>query len=95
MNSKEFKNHEDFVGFYEVHNIQSITIVQAITDALIRLNLPISRCHGQTYDGASNMMGKKPGAAAIKLGPKALATHSHWHSPKYKVSKVQQSSVNF
>ena len=45
-NSKEFKVHEDFIGFYEVDNIQSTTIVQAIPDALIRLNLRILRCRG-------------------------------------------------
>ena len=45
-NSKEFKVHEDFIGFYEVDNIQSTTIVHAIPDALIRLNLRILRCRG-------------------------------------------------
>ena len=63
VNRKEFKVQEDFIGFYEVDNIQRTTIVQAITDALIRLNLPISRCRGQTYDGVSNMVGKKFGVA--------------------------------
>ena len=61
VNSKEFKVHEDFIGFYKVDNIQSITNVQAVTDALIGLNLPISKCRGQKYDEASNMMGKKSG----------------------------------
>ena len=54
VNSKESKFHEGFIGFYKVDNIQSITIVQAITDALIRLNLPVSRGRGQTYDGTAN-----------------------------------------
>ena len=63
VNRKEFKVQEDFIGFYEVDNIQRTTIVQAITDALIQLNLPISRCRGQTYDGASNKVGKKFGVA--------------------------------
>ena len=82
VNSKEFKVHKDFIGFYEVNNIQSTIIVQAITDALIQLNLPIPRCCGQTCDGASNAMGKKSGVAAeiIKLEHKALATHCHCHS---------------
>ena len=82
VNSKEFKVQEDFIGFYEIDNIQSTTIVQAITDALIRLNLPISRCRGQIYDWASNMIGKKSGVTPeiINLEPKALATHCHCHS---------------
>ena len=73
VTSKEFKTHEDFIGFYEVDNIQSTTVIQAITDTVIQLNLLISRCRGQTYDGASNMMLKKSGVAAeiIKLTPKA------------------------
>ena len=77
VNSKEFKVRADFIGLHEINNIHSTTIVQAITDALILLNLPISRCHGQTSDGASNMMRKKSGVAIemIKLEPKALATH--------------------
>ena len=92
VNSKEFKVHDNFIGFYEVDNIQNITIVQAITDALIRLNLPISRCRGQTYDGASNMMGKKSGVAAeiINLGPKALATHCHWHPLNLSVKSATE-----
>ena len=43
VNSKEFKVHGNFIGLH----------VQAITDVLIWLNLPISRCRGQAYDGAS------------------------------------------
>ena len=82
VNSKEFKVHEDFIGFYKVDNIQSITNVQAVIDALIGLNLPISNCRGQKYDEASNMVGKKSGVAfeIIKLESKALATHCHCYS---------------
>ena len=57
VNSKKFKVHEDFNGFYKVSDIQSTTTVQAAY-AIIRLNIPISRCHDQTYDGVSNTMGK-------------------------------------
>eukprot|EP00795_Rhopilema_esculentum_P001416 gene1416-15834_t len=54
---------EDFLGFYEIPNIKAQTIVTAIKDALIRFNLPMSDLRGQTYDGASNMLGKKAGVA--------------------------------
>ena len=47
---------ENFFGYYEVENIKSDAIVHAIKDILIRLNLPLQHCRGQTYDGASNMM---------------------------------------
>ena len=90
--SKEFKVHGDFIDFCEVYTIQSTTIVQAITDALIWLNLPILRCRGQTYDGASNMMGKKSGIAAeiIKLESKALATYCHCHSLNLSVKSTTE-----
>ena len=92
VNSKEFKVHEDFIGFYKVDNIQSTIIVQAITDALIQLNLPISRCCGQTCDGPSNTMGKKSGVAAeiIKLEHKALATHRHCHSLNLTIKSTSE-----
>ena len=51
--------HEDFLGFFEIPNIKSDTIVFAMKDVFIRCNLPISSLCGQTYDGASNMLGKK------------------------------------
>ena len=61
-------------------------IVQAITDALIWLNI----C--QTYDGASDMMGKKSGVAEeiIKLQPKALAKHCHCHSLNLSVKRTTE-----
>ena len=55
--------HEDFIGFYEVRDIKSDTIVNAIRDILMRLQLSLNDCRGQTYDGASNMLGRKSGVA--------------------------------
>ena len=97
VNSKEFKVHDNFIGFYEVDNIQNITIVQAITDALIRLNLPISRCRGQTYDGASNMMGKKSSVAAeiIKLEPKAFCYTLSLSLSKFDHQKYNRAVSTF
>ena len=70
--------------------------MQAITDALIRLNLPISRCRGQIYDRASNMIGKKSGVTPeiINLEPKALATHCHCHSLNLSIkSTIEQCQL--
>lgn len=38
--------HEEFIGLYKLDNIQADTIVAAIRDALIRLNLAMSKCRG-------------------------------------------------
>ena len=37
---------EEFIGLYKIDNIQADTIVAAIRDALIRLNLALGKCHG-------------------------------------------------
>ena len=59
---------EDFRGFYELENIKSVTFVNRIKDILLRFNLSLQHCRGKTYDGASNMMGKKSGVATkLKL----------------------------
>ena len=73
---------DDFLGYYEFSNIKSNTIVGAIKDLLVDLELPIQNLRGQTYNGASNMMGKKSGEAQqiLKEQPKALLTHFHGHS---------------
>ena len=68
---------EDFIGFCQLENIKSDTVVHVIRDILIRMNLSLSNCRGQTYDGASNMMGKKSGVSTQILAeqPKAVAIH--------------------
>lgn len=73
---------EDFIGFYELDNIKSETIVNAIKDILLRCHLNLDDCRGQTYDGASNMMGKRSGVSTRILAeqPKAVATHCQGHS---------------
>ena len=73
---------EDFINFYLLENIKSDTIVYVIKDILIRMNLSLSNCRGQTYDGASNMMGKKSGVLTHILAeqPKAVDIHCQRHS---------------
>ena len=39
-----FVPHEEFVGIYEVANIQSDTLVAILKDTLLRLGLPLNRC---------------------------------------------------
>ena len=49
--------HEDPIGLVHVEKTDSKFLHSAIKDVLIRCSLPISRCRGQGYDGAANMMG--------------------------------------
>ena len=55
---KDLRVHEDFVGYYELPDIKSDTIVTAIKDSLIRMQLSLNDLRVQAYDGASNMFGK-------------------------------------
>ena len=72
---------EDFVGLYLIDNTKADTIAHAIKDVLIRLDISVSKCRGQTYDGASSMAGRKAGVQAqIKQEEKrALFNHCHGH----------------
>ncbi|KAJ8044920.1 Zinc finger MYM-type protein 1 [Holothuria leucospilota] len=59
--------NEDFVGFYEIPNITANTIVGAIKDVLIRLNLSLNNCRGQRFDVGGPMAGSRNGFAAQTL----------------------------
>ena len=55
--------HEEFLGFYEVPNIKSETLVKIIKDIFLRFQLSLQLCRVQCFDGASNMLGKRTGVA--------------------------------
>ena len=80
---------EDFLGFYELENIKIVRVVNAIKDILLRFNFSLQHCRGQTYDGASNIMGKKSGVATKLLVAqhKTLFTHCQGHSVSLAVKE--------
>ena len=47
--------HEKFMGLYLVLSIDADTLVTVIKDCLLRMNLSLTKCRGQCYDGASNI----------------------------------------
>ena len=71
--------HEEFFGLYE---IPAVTTVSVITDTLLRMNLNISRCRGQCYDGAKNMAGEKGGVSKqiMEKEKRVLFCHCYGHS---------------
>ena len=85
---------EDLLGFYELPNIASDTFASAINDSLTRFNLPLSDLKGQTYDGASNVLGKRSGVAAQikRVQPKAIETHCQGHSLNLSVKDATKSN---
>ena len=50
---KDLRVHADFVGYYELRDIKSDIIVNAIKDSLIRMQLSPNDLKTQAYDGAS------------------------------------------
>ena len=80
---KELEAHKDFLGFYNVPEIGAETIMSAIKDVLLKLQLSLVNCRGQCFDGASNMVGHKTGVAKRiqDLQPKSyLLTVMYTHS---------------
>lgn len=74
--------HEEFIELYKIDNTKADTIVAAVRDVLTRLNLAISKCRGQCYDGASTMKGPKSGVVTqiLKDEARALCIHCYGHS---------------
>ena len=74
--------HEEFIGLQSVPNIVADTLVAVIRDVLIRMNLSITNCRGQCYDGASNIVGAKSGVATqIKNNEsRAILAHCYMHA---------------
>ena len=76
--------------------INTDSLVGAIKDSLIRMNIQISNCRGQCYDGVSNMSGSKKGVAAQITSEenRALFVHCHAHSLNLAVADtIKQSKV--
>ena len=80
--SEKFEVHEEFLGLYHVESIEAEKLYGAISDVLLRLNLAVSKVHGQCYDGASAMSGAKLGVAARMqaVESKAVFTHCYGHA---------------
>lgn len=74
--------HEEFIGLYYCPDIKANTIFSIVKDTLLRLNISLSRCRGQCYDGGSNMAGSRNGVKTqiLREEPRALFTHCYGHS---------------
>lgn len=85
--------HEDCVGLYATDKTDADTITKVIIDSLIRFNLPLNRCRGQCYDGASNMSGKHTGVFTQiqKKEPRAMYIYCMGHSLNLAVQDTCRS----
>ena len=79
-----------------MNNITAETLTDSIKDALLQLQIDLSMCRGQCYDGASNMSGAKNGVAAqiATTEKRAVYMHCYAHALNLAVSyTVKQSKV--
>ena len=88
VDSSSLQHHEDFIGLHEVDNIGADNLAFQIKDTLLHMNVDLSICRGQCYDGASNMSGVKNGVAAQICSEEkcAICTHCYGHSLNLAVS---------
>lgn len=80
--TQDYVINEDLITLAEVEQTDGATLTSTLKNVLICNGLQISKCHGQAYDGASNMSGHLNGVAARiqKEQPKAHYVHCVAHS---------------
>ncbi|KAL2092995.1 hypothetical protein ACEWY4_010307 [Coilia grayii] len=91
--SDNLEPEEHFVGFYETSTTTADALFQLLNDVLMRFALPLKKCRGQCYDGASNMSGVKAGlqARVLEQEPQAQYVHCTAHLMNLVVHDVAQS----
>ena len=74
--------HEEFLCLYHVASIDAATLLAAIKDVLLRMNLSFKKLRGQCYDGASAMSSSKRGVTKQiqDVEHQALYTHCYGHA---------------
>ncbi|KAJ3649397.1 hypothetical protein Zmor_021144 [Zophobas morio] len=77
---------EDFLKFVEVVHLTGENIAQHILQALENLNLDITLCRGQAYDGGANMSGKIKGVQACVSNVEPLAFYTHCASHRLNLA---------
>lgn len=55
------------VGLKEMSGASAHELLVTIKDILLRLNIPIELCRGQSHDGAASMRGKRSGLKTLVL----------------------------
>ena len=73
----DYQVHEDLIGLVEVEATDAAALCSIIKDVLLRVNLQLSQCHGQAYDGAANMAGHLNGLAVRLQSEEHRMLHVH------------------
>ena len=86
--------HDEYIGLKDMADTSADSIVKALKDVLLRMNLNLRKCRGQCYDGCSTMTGHRNGVVTkIKECEKrALYSHCYCHSLNLAVGDTMKSS---
>ena len=93
---KELKEHEDFIGLYQMDTIEAEFLTSLSRHVLLRMNVKLTTCRGQCYNGATNMSGSRNRIAKQIMDEekRALYTHCYVHTLNLAVlDTVKQSKV--
>ena len=94
---EQFEGHDKFVGLHQVDSIKSSGIVEVLNDTIVRLNLAISNCRGQYYDGTANMASIWNGVIVQICAeePQALYLHCYSHALNLAASDTVKKNKIF
>ena len=86
---------EDFIGLNHMERINASSIVAALKDVLMRMNLSTSRMRGQCYDGCSTMTGAKKGVVKSmkEEAPRSIFVHCYGHALNLAVSDAVKANT--
>ena len=73
----DFQRFEDFISLYDVESITANSLVRCLKDCMLQMNIRISNCRAQCYDGASNMSRSKNVVSTQIRAEEHLAIFSH------------------
>lgn len=84
---------ETFLGFFELKNHSATGMTEEVLNILKNLNIPIEKCYGQGYDGASVMSGAYNGVSAQikRVQPNADYIHCASHNLNLVINDVVSS----
>ncbi len=78
----DFEPREDFIGLHHVESIKADILVACLKDTMLRMNISISNCRVQCYDGAANMCGSSNGCSTQICAEesRAIFVHCYGHA---------------
>ena len=83
---------EIFFGLYETSTITSDALFTILKDVLLRMQLDITKCRGQCYDGAADVSGHVTGLRSKVLKEESRAIYVHCRA--HKLNLAVQDAMN-